>query len=102
MKQYRIALDGGAGTGKSTVSNLLSEQLGVAYISTGLTYRLFGLLAMKYDLEENVEKLIEVIDKANIDYEGDVIVSSEEFDYNALKSPEAGALASKLAANPKI
>ena len=34
-----IAIDGPAGTGKSTIAKLLSQKLGYAYFDTGAMYR---------------------------------------------------------------
>jgi cytidylate kinase len=42
-----IAIDGPAGAGKSTVSNLIASRLGLAYVDTGATYRLVALRALE-------------------------------------------------------
>ncbi len=42
-----IAVDGPAGSGKSTVAQLLSRKLGYTYIDTGAMYRALTLLAMR-------------------------------------------------------
>ena len=39
MKIYSIAIDGPAGSGKSTVAKILSEKLGIVYVDTGAMYR---------------------------------------------------------------
>jgi CMP/dCMP kinase len=46
-----VAIDGPAGTGKSTVARLLAERLGFRYLDTGAMYRALTWLA----LERNVE-----------------------------------------------
>ena len=38
-----IAVDGPAGSGKSTISKLLAKELGLVYLDTGAMYRLFTL-----------------------------------------------------------
>jgi cytidylate kinase len=48
--KLRIAIDGGASTGKSTVAKLLAEKLGIQYINTGAMYRYITLFAMENDL----------------------------------------------------
>ena len=35
----KIAIDGPAGAGKSTVAKLISEKLGINYLDTGAMYR---------------------------------------------------------------
>ena len=39
MKVYSIAIDGPAGSGKSTIAKILSERLGIVYVDTGAMYR---------------------------------------------------------------
>jgi CMP/dCMP kinase len=51
MKKYRIiAIDGPAGSGKSTTAKLLAEKLGFTYLDTGAMYRCVTLAAMKRKL----------------------------------------------------
>lgn len=42
-----ITLDGGAASGKSSVSSLLAERLGIPFISTGLFYRAVTVAALE-------------------------------------------------------
>ena len=48
---YRIALDGPQGAGKSTIAKRLSAELGFVYVDTGAMYRTIGL----YCLQNNVD-----------------------------------------------
>lgn len=43
----RIAVDGPAGAGKSTVARVLAERLGYTYVDTGAIYRALTLLALR-------------------------------------------------------
>lgn len=61
-KNYIIAIDGGAGTGKSTLSNELARRLNIIHIDTGALYR----AATVYFLENGIEPTEENID-ANLD-----------------------------------
>ena len=61
-KKYVIAIDGGAGTGKSTLSNELARRLNIIHIDTGALYR----AATVYFLDNNIEPTEENID-ANLD-----------------------------------
>lgn len=51
---FVVAIDGPAGSGKSTVSKLVAKRLGLLYIDTGAMYRSLTLKAMKVgaDLED--------------------------------------------------
>lgn len=81
-KKYIIAIDGGAGTGKSTVSNEIAKRLNIVHIDTGALYR----AATVYFLDNNIEPTDENIDKnldkinielKNIDNELNVFLNSE-------------------------
>ncbi len=39
MKVFSIAIDGPAGSGKSTIAKILSDKLGIIYVDTGAMYR---------------------------------------------------------------
>ena len=53
-----IAIDGPAGSGKSTIAKLVAEKLGLLYIDTGAMYRSLTLKAMQNKLDLNDEKAL--------------------------------------------
>lgn len=58
-----IALDGPAGTGKSTVSRGLARTLGVRYLNTGAMYRIVTLALLRAGVDlADAEKIAEVAD----------------------------------------
>ena len=50
----RIAIDGPAGSGKSTIGEKLARQLGYLYIDTGAMYRAIAWLALQRDTFEKL------------------------------------------------
>lgn len=60
---YKIALDGPSGTGKSTTAKLLAKKLSFIYIDTGAMYRAVGLFCVKNNIDINDEEKI----KNNLD-----------------------------------
>ena len=52
-----IAIDGPAGVGKSTVSQMLSEKYGMGYLNTGSVYRAACLYSMQEGAKEKREKI---------------------------------------------
>ena len=50
MKYYSIAIDGPAGSGKSTVAKSVARGLGFTYIDTGAMYRAITLKALALEL----------------------------------------------------
>lgn len=57
-KRLVIAIDGPAGSGKSTISKLVAKKLGLLYLDTGAMYRALTLKAMRSDLDLNDEKAL--------------------------------------------
>ncbi len=62
-----IAIDGPAGSGKSTTAKLLAKKLGYLYIDTGAMYRAVTLFAIKNNLLGDEKKIIELA--SNLDIE---------------------------------
>ncbi|MGT2961018.1 (d)CMP kinase [Streptococcus caballi] len=53
MKPIRIAIDGPASSGKSTVAKIIAKDLGYTYLDTGAMYRSATYLALKNHLTES-------------------------------------------------
>jgi len=67
-KKFIIAIDGPAGSGKSTISKMLAAKLGLLYIDTGAMYRALTLKAMRLALNlEDAEVLTALARTTNID-----------------------------------
>jgi cytidylate kinase len=58
----QIAIDGPAGSGKSTVARLVAQRLGYLYIDTGAMYRAITLKAMQQELPlDDEERILEML-----------------------------------------
>ena len=62
-----IAIDGPAGSGKSTIAKLIAEDLGLVYLDTGAMYRLVTLKVLNDGILGNLDKIIKMLDNLNID-----------------------------------
>jgi len=66
MKKIRIAIDGPAGAGKSSVSMLVAESLGYSYVDTGAIYRsvayAMGEKSVKIEEEDKIRSILENFD----------------------------------------
>ena len=62
-----IAIDGPAGSGKSTIAKLIAEDLGLIYLDTGAMYRLVTLKALNEGILGDFEKIKKMLDNLNID-----------------------------------
>lgn len=65
---YKIAIDGPSAAGKSTISKLLSKELGYVYIDTGALYRAVALYLIRNNISpDNEEDIKKVINDINVD-----------------------------------
>jgi CMP/dCMP kinase len=72
-----IAIDGPAGSGKSTSAKLIAKKLGYVYIDTGAMYRAITYLALENEAINDESQIIELARKCKIDLnyvDGEVIV----------------------------
>ena len=61
-----IAIDGPAGAGKGTIAKMVAERLNLVYIDTGAMYRCIALEALREDIVNDKEKIIEMCKRINI------------------------------------
>ena len=62
-----IAIDGPAGSGKSTIAKLIADDLGLVYLDTGAMYRLVTLKALNEGILGDFEKIKKMLNNLNID-----------------------------------
>jgi len=82
-KNLIIAIDGPAGSGKSTTAQLVAQKLDFVYIDTGAMYRAITYLAIRNNALGNKDKIIELAANSNIDLKfenGVTIISINEED----------------------
>ena len=66
---FIVAIDGPAGSGKGTITEIICEKLNLVNISTGGAYRSVALATLQNDIQINeVDKIIELLDKINIEF----------------------------------
>ena len=64
---YKIAIDGPSGTGKSTTAKLLAKKLSFVYIDTGAMYRAVGLYCYNSGIDiEDEEGVVNSLDNIDI------------------------------------
>jgi cytidylate kinase len=67
-----IAIDGPAGSGKSTLGRMLARALDLLYIDTGSMYRAIALATLDAALDPaNIEAVTDLAERANINLDGD-------------------------------
>jgi cytidylate kinase len=77
-----IAIDGPAGSGKSTIAKLLASGLGFTYINSGNLYRAITLGCLRNNIKPGEKnRALDYAKKARIEYrEGDVYLEGENVD----------------------
>ena len=73
-KKIIVAIDGPAGSGKSTVAKLLAERTGYTQVDTGAIYRSLAWFAHQQGLacqEKDEDKLISLAEEVEIDFKMD-------------------------------
>jgi CMP/dCMP kinase len=106
MSQIVVAVDGPAGSGKSSVSKAAAKQLGFGYLDTGAGYRALTLTALNKELDlESVGELdLKEVFPYVISTDPEnyfVRVGGEDFTLG-IRSKDVELNVSKVAAQPKV
>lgn len=64
---FKIAIDGPAGSGKSTISKILAKELGFEYIDTGAMYRAITLKALNLGIDMENENAYDFLETTVLD-----------------------------------
>jgi CMP/dCMP kinase len=103
-KRIIVALDGPAGSGKSTVARRIATKLGFMYINTGAIYRAVALWAIRLGIDLNdMHRLEQLATEAKIELaaNGRVILNGEDVT-EAMHDPQVSAAASKVSVVPGV
>ena len=107
MKYVSVAVDGPAGSGKSTITKMVAEKLGFNYVDTGAMYRALTYNFLSNDLKELEENKIkelledldfrvEYVDGVQYVYVNDVEVSDK------IRTAEVSQYTSLFAKSPAV
>ncbi len=97
-----VAIDGPAGSGKSSVARAVADRLGLVDINTGASYRAVALAALREDVDPgDGVRLASLAHGVDLDGEG-ALIRGERVPDDALRTPEVAAAASKISAHPEL
>ncbi len=103
-ENINIALDGPAGSGKSTVSKIIAKKLDILYLDTGAMYRACALKCLENAIdckdEKNVSNIIESID-IKVEYSNgnqQTILDGKDVS-ETIRRPEISMLASTVSSH---
>jgi len=99
-----IAIDGPAGSGKSTVAKALASRLGLEYLDTGAMYRSVAFAAMRRGIDpDEVDPVARVATDLDLRLEADGRVFVDGVDATVeIRGPEVTRAVSIVAANPGV
>ncbi|MFQ7476704.1 (d)CMP kinase [Anaerotignum sp.] len=107
MKKFAVAVDGPAGSGKSTVAKEIAKALGILYIDTGAMYRTVGMACLKKGIDPADEGAV-VASLDDLDMKifpeagGQRILLDGEDITSSIRTEEIGKAASGVAAYQKV
>lgn len=102
-----ITIDGPAGSGKSTVSRMVADKLGLLLLDTGAMYRAVALKAKRmgldFDDRENLKKMCRELDlRFNRDGEKTKLYLDGEDISSSIRTPEMDMLSSRVSAQKEV
>ena len=98
-----VAIDGPAGSGKSTIAAALARRLGVAHVDTGAYYRAAALIVLRTGVDtEDAAAVLAALDNATIDRrDGRTCVDGEDVEAE-IRGAEVTALVSSVSRHPDV
>ena len=97
-----IAIDGPAGSGKSTVAKAVAARLGLAYLDTGAMYRAVAFAALRRDVDlSEPDALAALAGRLDIEVAERVVVDGEDAT-EAIRGPAVTKAVSAVAATAPV
>jgi len=98
-----VAIDGPAGSGKSTVARAVAQRLGYTYIDSGAMYRSVALWALRLGMDlDDMHRLDQLAQQTRIQFlDGAVLLNGEDVS-QAIREPQVSEAASKVATYPGV
>ena len=102
-KPFVVTIDGPAGSGKGTISKLVSKTLGFRYLDSGAIYRIIALNAKTKNLDTNqITQILELIDGLEINFTDEKTFLCGKDVTDLIRSELIGKFASEIAKNKLI
>ena len=102
MEGLLIAIDGPAGSGKSSVARAIADELGFINLNTGAAYRAVALVALQEGVSlDDGASLAGVSRRVSLDA-GGARVDGKPVPEDELRTPEVSAAASAVSARPEV
>jgi len=103
MKFYAVAIDGPAGSGKSTIARILAKKLGFLYLDSGAMYRAVAWRSLKQKINlKDPAAIRQLVQSTKFEMVSDRLLVNGEYIDEQLRTPEVSQLASEVAQNPIV
>ena len=99
MKNYIIALDGPAGSGKSTIAKVIAKNFGLTYLDTGAMYRMVALYILENNIDfNNITDVENILNNIKVDIIDDKFILNGKDVYLEIRTPEVTKIVSPVSA----
>lgn len=98
-----VAIDGPAGSGKSTVARVLAERLGLEYLDTGAMYRGVAFAALRRGIDPSDADVVgRMVGDVELSVDGGTTIVDGVDASIEIRGPEVTRAVSVVAANPAV
>lgn len=97
-----IAIDGPAGSGKSSVARAVADRLGLVNLNTGAAYRAVAWLALREGIQPDAAQGLSALAERVGLTEESAKIDGCQVEEEELRTPEVAAAASKVSAHPEV
>jgi len=102
-KPYVVSIDGPAGSGKGTISKLVSKALGFRYLDSGAIYRIIALNAKTKNLNtDQITQILQLVDGLEINFVDEKVFLGSKDITDLIRAELIGKFASQIAKNELI
>lgn len=103
MADLIVAIDGPAGSGKSSVARLVAGQLRLPHLDTGGFYRAATLVALRAGVSpDDSDAIVRALDGVEITSRDGVTCVGDEVVESAIRGPAVTAAVSQVSAHPEV
>jgi cytidylate kinase len=97
-----VAIDGPAGSGKSTIAKKIAKKLNVKYLDSGALYRIIGYYFYEIMKSSDNQTIIKNLDKISISLKDDFYILNGENVDEQIRTAKSGNYASIVAKIPEV
>jgi CMP/dCMP kinase len=103
MDKFIVAIDGPAGSGKSTIAKIIAKDFGFTYLDTGAMYRMVTLYILQKGISANDrEKIVESLDEITLDIQENRFYLNGKDVSEEIRTPEVTSSVSPVSAIKEV